>query len=291
MENILGMGRSLANSANKSANFGVFACAILSAILCAGFGAALATANSAAASDAKLDTRTGCGSSALGEARVVAIPDGRTVGLDDGRLVKLAGIVWTIPPDAAKAALSDLMLDRTVSLKGTALPDRYGRIHAFPFVSSSETPVQYALVERGMAVMDGRLGDKGCAEALLDRERAARAARTGLWNSGERQHKADEPKVVLRDQGRFAIVEGRVVSVRQSGSIIYVNFGRRWSEDFTVTIAKRNEATFIKEGLAPRSLSGRDVRVRGFCRGAVWPVDRSHASRTVRSDGEVISAI
>ena len=205
-----------------------------------------------------------CGAAALGEARVTAIPDSRTVALDDGRLVRLAGIEWMVPPEAAKAALSDLLLNRFVALKGDPAPDRYNRIHAYPSVSGSETPVQYALVERGLAVMSRRVGDKTCAEALLGREQMARAGRRGFWNSGERQHRADEPDAVLRDQGRFAMVEGRVLSVRESGSLIYVNFGRRWSEDFTVTIAKRNEPTFISGGLTPKSLSGRQVRVRGF---------------------------
>lgn len=205
-----------------------------------------------------------CGAAALGEARVAAIPDSRTVALDDGRLVRLAGIEWTVPAEAAKTALSDLLLDRPVSLRGAPAPDRYSRIHAFPFVSGSETPVQYVLVERGLAVMSRGAGDKACAEALLDRERAARTARLGFWNSGDRQHRADEADAVLRDQGRFAMVEGQVLSVRESGSLIYVNFGRRWSEDFTVTIAKRNEPTFIRAGLTPKSLSGRHVRVRGF---------------------------
>lgn len=234
--------------------------AISGAILCTGFGAVLLPADRASASEAS----SACGSAALGEARVVAIADSRTIGLDDGRLVRLAGIEWTVSPDTAKATLSDLMLNRSVSLKGTATPDRYGRIHAFPSVSGSETPVQYALLERGSAVIGGRPGDKACAEALLDRERAARGARRGLWNFGDHQHSANAPNMVLRDRGRFAIVEGRVLSVRESGSVIYVNFGRRWSEDFTVTIAKRNESTFIKGGLAPKSLSGRDVRIRGF---------------------------
>jgi hypothetical protein len=44
---------------------------------------------------------------------------------------------------------------------------------------------------------------------------------------------------VLAEQGRFALVEGRVLSVRESGATIYVNFGRRWTEDFTVTILVR----------------------------------------------------
>ena len=63
-----------------------------------------------------------------------------------------------------------------------------------------------------------------------------------------------------------------MVSVRESGGTIYVNFGRRWSEDFTVTIAKRNERAFSAAGLEPKSLRGRRVRVRGWIeeRGGPW---------------------
>ena len=75
-----------------------------------------------------------------------------------------------------------------------------------------------------------------------------------------------------KSRGRFALVEGKVVSVRESGGTIYVNFGRRWSEDFTVTIAKRNERVFSAAGLAPKSLSGQRVRIRGWIeeRGGPW---------------------
>ncbi len=225
---------------------------------CAGLGAVL-TAVCAGAPVA-----AACGATALGEAKVIAIPDSHTLALGDGRLVKLAGIAWMVPADAARSALADQLLNRTVSLKGNATPDRYGRIYAFPIVSGSETPIQYALVEQGLAVPGGRIGDQACVSQLLEREQVAQSSGRGAWASGKRRHNANDPKMILSDQGRFAIVEGRVLSVRESGSIIYVNFGRRWSEDFTVTIAKRNEATFIREGLPPRSLSGRDVRVRGF---------------------------
>jgi DNA/RNA endonuclease YhcR with UshA esterase domain len=73
-------------------------------------------------------------------------------------------------------------------------------------------------------------------------------------------------------RGRFAIVEGKVVSVRESGATIYVNFGRRWDEDFTVTISKRNERLFAGSGLMPKSLTGRRVRIRGVVeeRGGPW---------------------
>ena len=108
---------------------------------------------------------------------------------------------------------------------------------------------------------------------MLGEEQAARAAKLGLW--GEPYYvmgKADDPAEVLKSRGRFALVEGKVLSVRESGGTIYVNFGRRWSEDFTVTIAKRNERAFAAAGLEPKSLAGRRVRIRGWIeeRGGPW---------------------
>jgi hypothetical protein len=55
-----------------------------------------------------------------------------------------------------------------------------------------------------------------------------------------------------------------VLSVRESGGTIYVNFGRRWSQALTVTILKRNERTFAAAGLDLRKLENRRVRVRGW---------------------------
>ena len=60
---------------------------------------------------------------------------------------------------------------------------------------------------------------------------------------------AENPVEVLAGRGRFTLVEGQVLSVRESGGTIYVNFGRRWSEDFTVTVLKRNERMFAAAGL------------------------------------------
>jgi endonuclease YncB( thermonuclease family) len=205
-----------------------------------------------------------CGTEVLEPGRVAAIEDTRTLRLADGRKIRISGIEWGIPADAARAALSALALDRDVALRGAPKPDRYGRIHAFPSVNGSETPIQYALLDRGLAVAGTRIGDAACREALLRLERAARAARLGIWGADNyRLYQADDPAAILSSRGRFAIVEGRVVSVRESGNTVYVNFGRRWSEDFTVTISKRTEPAFISAGLPLRSLSRRIVRVRG----------------------------
>jgi hypothetical protein len=69
---------------------------------------------------------------------------------------------------------------------------------------------------------------------------------------------------VLAEQGRFALVEGQVTSVRESGGMIYVNFGRRWPEQFTVTVLKRNQGIFASAGLIPTALAGRRIEVRGW---------------------------
>ena len=203
----------------------------------------------------------------IGTATVrAATADG--IALYDGRVVRLAGIELGAAPDLAGGT--------AVTLKrlGTEA-DRYGRLQAHVFIddNGAESWLQAGLVARGMARVSSRVGDPGCAKLLLANENSARAARLGLW--AEPVYvigKAEDPEGVLQSRGRFALVEGKVVSVRESGGTIYVNFGRRWSEDFTVTIAKRNERAFAAAGLVPKSLSGRRVRIRGWIeeRGGPW---------------------
>ena len=59
--------------------------------------------------------------------------------------------------------------------------------------------------------------------------------------------------------GRFVLVEGEVVSVRESGGTIYVNFGRPCTRDFAVL-----QAAFRAAGRDPFGFTGRQLRVRGF---------------------------
>jgi Staphylococcal nuclease homologue len=191
------------------------------------------------------------------------------IALDDGRIVRLAGIELSAAPELA--AGTAIVLKRL-----GAETDRYGRVQAHVFLTDdngAERWFQADLVARGIARVSSRVGDPACAKRLLGHENSARAARLGLW--AEPVYvigKAEEPAGVLESRGRFTLVEGKVVSVRESGGTIYVNFGRRWSEDFTVTIAKRNERAFAAAGLVPKSLNGRRVRIRGWIeeRGGPW---------------------
>jgi endonuclease YncB( thermonuclease family) len=227
-----------------------------------------------------------CGGEIIARGSASRFVDGRTFVLDDGREVRLAAI--EVPPlsgeagaapgsAAARDGLAALLAGAEVVLK-QAEPqktDRYGRVLAYAFAARDgvERSVQADLVAAGLARVAARAGSRPCADELLSRESAARRAKLGLWsNSYYDSLNAENPADVLAEQGHFALVEGKVVSVRESGATIYVNFGRRWSTDFTVTILKRNARNFTAAGLEPKKLAGRRVRVRGWIeeRGGPW---------------------
>ncbi len=227
-----------------------------------------------------------CGGELLARGTANRVADGRSFVLDDGREVRLAAI--EVPPlvtdsggapggALAKDGLAALLAGSEIVLRAAEpqKTDRYGRIVAYAFVTrdGGERLVQAALLGAGLARVSPRVGSRACAVELLHRENAARRAKLGLWASSYYDSlDADNPAAVLARQGRFALVEGKVVSVRESGATIYVNFGRRWSTDFTVTILKRNERSFRAAGLEPKTLAGRRVRVRGYIeeRGGPW---------------------
>ena len=145
--------------------------------------------------------------------------------------------------------------------------DRYGRILAYVYLIGADFghSVAHAMLAKGYGRVAARVGDQACAAELLAWERAARRAKLGLW--GDPQYaivRAESGAALLAERGHFAVVEGKVLSVRESGGTIYMNFGRRWSEALTVTVAKRDERSFAAAGLQPKSLENRYLRVRGW---------------------------
>jgi endonuclease YncB( thermonuclease family) len=229
-----------------------------------------------------------CGGEEIGRGGVSRVIDGRSFVLDDGREVRLAGIETPllsardtgvkdtsakdtgVPGDgaAARDALATLLTGAPVILRRAEFAaDRYGRLFAYVDIARSPAPrsAQAELLAQGFAQVSDFVGDRSCAAELLRREKAARGAKLGLWADPYYDPlPADRPADILARRGRFALVEGDVVSVHPSGATIYVNFGRRWSEEFAVTIRKRNERKFAASGLDVNGLSGRRVRVRGF---------------------------
>jgi endonuclease YncB( thermonuclease family) len=212
-------------------------------------------------------------------ATVKSASDGRTLALADGRAVHLATI--EAPGMWARDALPALVAGRDVTISPLSTqPDRYGRIVARAFIVESNVPrllevelVAKVLAAVGLPVSGPRGAESGCLTAMLAAERAARAVKLGLWADQDYDTKStDNPDAIMAAKGRFAIVEGKVLSVRENGGTVYLNFGRRWSEDFTVTILKRLSAKFVAGGIDPKRLEGRRIRVRGFVeeRGGPW---------------------
>jgi endonuclease YncB( thermonuclease family) len=221
-----------------------------------------------------------CHFEAAGAGKVSAIIDGRSFVLDDGREVRLAGIEVPFPPapgetgpraaagSAARAALDSILAGHSIELRQRAPAfDRYGRTLAHVYVANEGRgrSVAHEMLATGYARVAAQVGDRACAAELLARERAARQAKLGLW--GEPYYAivgAESGAALLAERGQFTVVEGKVLSVRESGGTIYMNFGRRWSEALTVTVPKRQERAFSAVGLAPRALESRRVRVRGW---------------------------
>jgi len=220
-------------------------------------------------------TSAGCAFEPQGEGRVAAVIDARTFRLDDGREVRLAGIVPALSDrtkTAGTAALSAIISGRNVTLHGEDdMPDRYGRQPAFAFLAGSETPVQSELLRRGEALVSTEVTDKDCAADLAAAEAEARRARKGTWADPTAIKNAESTGDILAGVGRFTVVEGKILSVRQAGATTYLNFGRNWTRDFAVTISRRMMPALEAAGLGPKSLENRRIRVRGYVEARTGP--------------------
>jgi len=210
----------------------------------------------------------GCAFEPQGEGRVAAVVDARSFRLEDGREVRLAGI----EPAAGEktnanraAALAAIVAGREVTLSGEDdAPDRYGRQPALVFLAPSGDLVQGLLLAQGEALVSTTVTDKDCAAVLTAAEAEARQAKRGTWADPAVIKNAESPGDILAGIGRFTVVEGKVLSVRQAGTTTYLNFGRNWTRDFAVTISRRMLAAFESAGIVLKSLENRRIRVRGF---------------------------
>jgi endonuclease YncB( thermonuclease family) len=210
----------------------------------------------------------GCSFAPQGEGRVAEVIDARSFRLQNGREVRLAGIepaAADAPTANRGAALAALILGHEVTLQGEDDgPDRYGRQPAFVFLEGADTSVQALLLAQGGALLAGTVTDKDCAAALTTAEAAARQDKRGAWADPTAIKNTESPGDILTRIGRFTVVEGKVLSVRQAGATTYLNFGRNWTRDFAVTIPKRGLAAFEAAGIVLESLKSRRIRVRGW---------------------------
>jgi endonuclease YncB( thermonuclease family) len=217
---------------------------------------------------------------ARGEAgRVVEIVDGDTAVLEGGLVIRLVGVQapklalgrrgfddWPLA-ESAREALAALVLDAEVALfYGGRRRDRHGRALAH-LVRGDRLWVQRAMLERGMARVYSFADNRALIGALLEVERAARAARRGIW--ADPFYRVRAPETLAGDVGSFQLVEGTILAAARVRGRLYLNFGADWREDFTVTVAPGERRAFERAWAAAglpevSALAGRRVRARGW---------------------------
>lgn len=234
--------------------------------------------------------RAGCIGEPQGAGRVAEIIDIRTFRMADGAEIRLAGIEPS-RDESLKSELAALIGDRDVVLHGDSdMPDRYGRQGAFVVAAAAGPTVQLQLLARGAALASGTLTDRACTLELAAAEAAARRSRLGLWASRGVIKNAAIPGDILAELGRFIVVEGRVLSVREAGTTTYLNFGRRWTQDFAVIISKRTMPALAAAGIAVKSLESRRIRVRGWAESRGGPrIELRHAGQ-IEALGDDVTA-
>jgi micrococcal nuclease len=224
-------------------------------------------------------------------AQVRAVVDGDTVilatAIDGADQVRLVGIqapklplgrrgfrTWPLAA-AAKSALEELVLGQAVDLAfGGRRLDRHGRLLAHLFTADGAW-VQGALLRAGMARVYSFPDNRSRIADLLAEERAARAARQGIW--GHPFYAVREADDLDRHLSTFQVVEGRVAAAARVKGTVYLNFGNDWRTDFTVRLKSPARRLFRGAGIDPLTLEGRRVRVRGWLRRYNGPlIDATH---------------
>jgi len=68
---------------------------------------------------------------------------------------------------------------------------------------------------------------------------------------------------------------------------VYLNFGKNWRDDFTVSIAPENKRVFSKQSINPLEWNGKILRVRGWVEdynGAYIEIDHPQAVEVLKQE-------
>lgn len=209
-----------------------------------------------------------------GMVTVTSIIDPQTIQLEDGHIVRLTGIDFPdFKPDepgdfslTAMQILRDMLVGKTVLLYQTVNREegrinRMGQDIAQVERESDKVWVQGTLLSLGLARVRTAQRNPEMAQQMYDLEQAAMKDKAGIW---EKSSKILTPEEAEGREGSFQIVEGRIESAALKQNRIYLNFGKDWKTDFTISIAPEDKRAFLKQNLDPLQWNGKQVRVRGW---------------------------
>jgi hypothetical protein len=192
----------------------------------------------------------------------------------DGRIVRLRFVLTGTPTaDPLRlAAHVSAWRGRPLALvtPGDGKPDRWGRIVG-DLVDTGipgQTPRHFglALLRAGDALVEPGHPDMTCRAALAAAETQARRNTLGVWSDKPRMKalRASDGTAALALLGQHAVMEGRIVSISERTTIVYLNFARRWRDGVTVTVPRRLWRDMAGAGWSKEAAEGRFVRIRGI---------------------------
>ena len=204
----------------------------------------------------------------ISHAKIIRVEKNGALILGDGRAVMLEGIRLPLadggPPALAEdalRALSELAMAAPLTL--TATPpkeDRYDRVRVQAF---GQVWLQTELLSRGLARVETAPDRPECAVEFYAAEKAAREAGRGLWAfPAFAIRKSDS--VPAADEGRFQIVEGKVVNSAIRDSRVFLDFSPDYRRGFSATIAPEDRRAFRNSNPLPENLAGHTIRLRGM---------------------------
>jgi endonuclease YncB( thermonuclease family) len=234
-----------------------------------------------------------------GQAKVAQVISPLTLQLDNGQIVRLSGLHM---PDyngdqagafsvLALKVLQDLLVGQEIALYQTRKKDT-GRInrmgHSLAHIARTEDGAwaQGLLLKLGLAISQTTQNNPEMAEAMRALENQAREEKLGLW---ENTISILSPQSAADHIGSFQIVEGRIESAALKKNRLYLNFGKNWRDDFTVTVAPEHRRAFSKQGINPLDWNGKIVRVRGWIteyNGPNMEIDHPQALELQTSNGD-----
>jgi hypothetical protein len=171
------------------------------------------------------------------------------------------------------SAGDDLGTNSRVDLQAIPLgpANRWGLVPAWIVQVDEEEKrlLQFADLQRGKALYAPDQSSGVCAGFLRHAEASARKNKKGIWDSGSRSlvYSASAPRKLEKAAGAYVIAQGRIVSLGNTRSTRYLNFGKYWKTDFTVTLKTSDEGSFntelVHSGWRIDALAGQVVELRG----------------------------
>lgn len=207
-------------------------------------------------------------------AHVVDVLAPNTVQLSNGQIIRLAGLHF---PDytaretgpfalTALKILKDMLNGKKVDIYQTpnskkGRQNRMGQQIAHLLVTDGQLWVQGTALSLGLAQVQTSQRNPEMSALMYAHEKEARKDKIGIWESEGNILSPDEAN---RHLNSFQIVEGKIESVALKKNRLYINFGKNWRDDFTVSIAPADQRLFSQAGLDPLQWGGKRIRVRGW---------------------------